>query len=157
MPFRSLPLFLCAALAVATMLGATLAVAHMGATGVVKERMELMKSIAKANKSIRDMVNGKEPFEIAKVAAAAKIVADHGIRIVALFPAGSGGGVSEAAPNIWDDPDGFRARANATVKAAHALEAAAKLDDLPAVTQAARVLGRTCSGCHRDYRIKKKK
>ena len=157
MRIRPLPSCLCAALAAAIALGATFAVAHTGATGVVKERMALMKAVAKANKSIRDMVNGREPFDIAKVAAAAKVIAEHGARIAALFPAGSGGGVSEAAPKIWEDPDGFKARADATVKAARALEAAAKLDDLPAVSQASRALGRTCSGCHQDYRIKKNK
>ena len=157
MQIQPLPSCLCAALAAAIALGATLAAAHMGATGVVKERMELMKTVANANKSIRDMVGGKETLDITKVASAAKTIAEHGTRIAALFPAGTGGGVSEAAPKIWEDPDGFKARADATVKAARALEAAAKLNDLPAVSQASRALGRTCSGCHRDYRIKKSK
>ena len=131
--------------------------AHMGATGIVKERMELMKSIGKAMKSIRKMADETAPLESAKVAGAAQEIADHGARIVALFPRGSAGRVSEASQKIWQDPAGFRRYADSMVTTADDLVAAAKANDREKIKSAYRALGRTCGNCHDDFRIKKRK
>ena len=48
-----------------------IALAHEGAKGVVKERMDLMKGQAKQMKLIGDMAKGKKKFDAAKAAAAA--------------------------------------------------------------------------------------
>jgi cytochrome c556 len=42
------------------------------------------------------------------------------------------------------------------VAAAKDLAAAAKANDAPAVKTAFRALGKTCGGCHKQFRIKKK-
>lgn len=133
------------------------AIAHMGAKGIVKERMEVMMAIGKAMKSMSSMARGKTPMNAANVAASAGEVAAHGKRIVALFPEGSGGGVSEATPEIWQDPDGFRRSADELVSAAEALRVAAASTDTDAIKTAFRALGKTCGGCHRKYRVKKKR
>ena len=49
---------------------ATLALAHEGATGVVKERMDMMKRQKKDMKLIGNMAKGKTKFDAAKAAAA---------------------------------------------------------------------------------------
>ncbi|WP_158007833.1 cytochrome c [Methyloceanibacter marginalis] len=48
-----------------------LALAHEGATGVVKERMDLMDTQKDAMKVIGEMAKGKVPFDAAKAAEAA--------------------------------------------------------------------------------------
>jgi len=131
--------------------------AHMGAKGVVRERMELMKSIGKTMKEIRKMANGKMPLESAKVASAATAIAHHGGRIGALFPQGSVDDVSEASPKIWEDPAGFKRSTDLLMKTANDLFAAAQSNDPAKVKSAFRSLGRTCSSCHTDFRIKKAK
>ena len=131
--------------------------AHMGANGIVQERMELMKSIGKAMKGIRKMARGKVPLKSAKVASAAKEIAHHGARIGALFPQGSAGGVSEASPKIWEDPANFQKSSDLLVQTANNLFAAAQSNDPAKVKSAFRALGRTCGSCHTDFRIKKAK
>ena len=82
---------------VAFFAGPTEIFAHGGATGIVngivKERMEVMKSIGK-------MARGKAPLDNKKIARAAGKIADHSTRITTLFPKGSDQGVSEASPKI---------------------------------------------------------
>lgn len=131
--------------------------AHMGAHGIVKERMELMKTIGKIKKSITKMARGKAPLDSAKVASAAKEMARHGARIGTLFPNGSDGGISEASPKIWKDPVGFQKSTDSLVAASDALLDAAQSNDPSKVKSAFRSLSRTCSGCHTDFRIKKRK
>jgi cytochrome c556 len=80
---------------------ATLALAHEGATGVVKERMDLMESQKDAMKLIGDMAKGKTPFDAAKAAEAARDISVTAKKIPELFPEGSGGDKSEALPAVW--------------------------------------------------------
>ena len=129
--------------------------AHGGAKGVVKERMEIMKSIAKDMKSVSKMARGKAPLDAEKIAKVASSIASHGERIPDLFPKGSGQGITEASPQIWTDPDGFKMSADRFIMAAQGLETAAKTNDVSAVKTAYRALGKTCSGCHKQFRIKK--
>ena len=86
---------------------ATLALAHEGATGVVKERMDLMETQKDAMKLIGDMAKGNTPFDAAKAAEAARDISLTAKKIPELFPEGSGGeeqersaprGVGEVGP-----------------------------------------------------------
>jgi cytochrome c556 len=135
----------------------TLLFAHSGAKGIVMERMAVMKSIGKSMKSMSRMARGKSPMDFATIETGAGALARHGGQIPALFPKGSGRGVSEASPKIWDDPGGFKLSANGMVAAARTLESAANVKDAVAVKISFRALGRTCGGCHKQFRIKKKK
>ena len=139
----------------ALLFSAPFAAAHMGAKGIVRERMEMMKSIAHEMKTVAAMVRGKTAFDGTRIEASAKRVAAHGTRIVAMFPKGSGGGVSEAANEIWTDPDGFRRAADDMIDAANRLRVAAQSGEANAVKGAFGDLGKSCGGCHRDYRVKK--
>ena len=127
--------------------------AHEGATGVVKQRMELMKKLGSSMKTISAMVGGKIPHETATFRQAALRIADHGgATLTALFPKGSVHGPSEATPGIWQDWNRFSAYAEEVRLHARALAEAA--DNPPEAVY--RRLGKTCGGCHRDFRKKKK-
>ncbi len=126
--------------------------AHQAAQGVVRERMEEMKAMARSMKAIGAMTRGAAPFDAAAATAAAALARRAG-GIVALFPEGSLGGVSEAGRAIWRDPDGFRAEADALIAAAHALETSLRAGDRPGADRAFRTVARSCSACHRDYRV----
>ena len=129
--------------------------AHSGAKGIVKERMELMKDIGKAMKILGAMARGKVPLDSAKVKAAADSIARHGQKIPALFPKGSTKGVTEAGPRIWKDPEGFQKSTNEMVDAARNITEQSK--NAAALKPAYRRLGKTCSACHKLYRVKKNK
>lgn len=128
---------------------------HMGASGVVKERMELMKSMAAAMKTIGKMARGEQTLDGARATDASGTLVRHGPRIHALFPAGSGGGVSEASPDIWRDAQRFREHADALVDRSARLHEAAKSNDIAAIRTAYRAVGKACSACHKRFRVKK--
>lgn len=152
---QRLPIILLAVFMSAAFAGPALT--HSGAKGVVKERMELMKSIGLAMKTIGGMARGRVPLEGKKIVRAAAAIGHHGERITGLFPKGSGHGVSEASPEIWRDWDGFKNSADRMVAVARDLEKAGRANDAAAVKAAYRALGRTCGSCHKLFRIKKKK
>ena len=130
------------------------ALAHKGATGIVKQRMELMKGIAEQMKALKPMMDGKAAYDPAGVAKAAEAIAAHATRIAQSFPKGSTEHPSEASPKIWTDWDGFEASAEALRKHASALKA-----DAGKGAGAAKALfaemAKTCKGCHEGYRVKK--
>ena len=89
------------------------AIAHGGATGIVKERMDLMSNIGKAQKSLVAMFSGKEPYNIQKVQQAAIAIENHaGERISKLFPEGTTQKPSEALPTIWKNWSEFQHLSN---------------------------------------------
>src|SRR4029453_14519855 len=104
-------------------LSATLALAHEGATGVVKERQDLMDSQKDAMKVIGDMAKGKKLFDGAAATKAANDIHTTAKKIHDLFPKGSGGekNKSDALPAVWEKWDRFTANADDLATAAGAL------------------------------------
>lgn len=87
--------------------------AHGGATGVVMERMELMKELKGAMKSLSDMFSGKADYDAAKVREAAAVLeAAAGETMTGLFPEGSLHGPTEAKPEIWQEWTRFQGLAD---------------------------------------------
>jgi len=136
---------------------ATLVLAHDGATGVVKERMDLMERQKDDMKIIGNMAKGKTPFDAAKAAEAARDIALTAKEIPELFPEGSTGGESEALPAIWEKWDRFTSGAEDLGRAADALVSAFDDRDNQDWKGAFRKVGEACKSCHEDFRAKKKK
>ncbi|WP_170362736.1 c-type cytochrome [Ruegeria arenilitoris] len=91
----------------ASMIAVT-ALAHGGATGIVKERMDGMSAMKDAMKTLTPMMQGKTPYDAGTVRDAAETIGRHaGDSMTRLFPEGSDGMPSEAKPAIWQDWDAF--------------------------------------------------
>lgn len=102
------------------------ALAHGGATGIVKERMDAMMAMGKAVKAVTPMMSGAAPYDAETMRAAARTFQEHsGEAMTSLFPEGSGGMPSEAKATIWSDWEGFAALAEQLGRYAEGLEAAA--------------------------------
>ena len=100
--------------------------AHGGATGIVKERMDAMTAISKANKALGAMFKGEVDYDPEAVQAAALEVKGHaGEAMTELFPEGSDGMPSEALPAIWEDWASFEALAGELATYSQALADAA--------------------------------
>ena len=129
------------------------ALAHSGATGVVKDRMEAMKAMADALEVIVPMTRGERAYDPGAYAAAARrIAAEAGRPLVDKFPEGSTQSPSEAAPAIWTDFARFSDLSMTLERRAAALAQAA--DNSAEVPRGAfRDMAQTCSACHEDYRI----
>jgi len=133
----------------------SLAYAHGGAKGVVKERMDLMSDIGKKMKSIAAMVKGEAEFNPASIETSAKAIAEHSGKINALFPKSTPMKPSEALPAIWQDWDGFSKLSDELGVQASKLAETAKGADKRAIMMEFAKTGKICSTCHTDFRLKK--
>ncbi len=135
------------------------AVAALGVTAVVAQsdpiaaRKALMKENGAQARVAREMIEGKQPFNLA---AAKKVLAtfeDAAKKMPALFPDNSKtGGDTAALPAIWEkkaDFDAKFAKFGTDAKAA-----GDKVKDLDSLKAAMGEVGKNCGGCHNDYRKK---
>ena len=134
---------------------ASLALAHEEATGVVKERMDLMEGQKDDMKLIGDMAKGNTPFDAAKAAAAARDIQTTSDKIPELFPEGSAGHPSEAKEEIWQDWEDFTAKADDLARAAGELSAALETAAGNEWTAAFKQVSDGCKACHKSYRLEK--
>ena len=78
------------------------ALAHSGATGVVKERMDAMDELGEVMKRLTPMMRGQSDYNPDIVRSAADAMIGHaGAQMTELFPEGSNGKPSEALDVIW--------------------------------------------------------
>jgi cytochrome c556 len=82
----------------------------------------------------------------------AKGMADLAKIVPNVFPKGSGVAKSEALPEIWENPDDFKAAIDKFVEAANGMSAAANDGDKVAIGPAMNALGQACKGCHDNFR-----
>ncbi|MGK0499563.1 MAG: cytochrome c556 [Oceanicoccus sp.] len=120
---------------------------------VIKHRQGVMEAIGghfgAAFSSMRgmDQFNTNQVFHAESLAALAKISADT-------FPAGSGDGKTKASADIWEKPEEFKKAMDEFVAKANTFAAASKADDLAAYGEAAKALGKSCKGCHDNFKEK---
>lgn len=124
--------------------------AHEGATGVAKERMDLMQSMSKEMKEISRRVNANRDLVV--IGESATRIRDTAPRIAALFPPGSGTGITDAKPEIWQRWDEFQGKALVLQKESTALGAIASAGDPKAIGAQFTALIHACTGCHTDFR-----
>lgn len=154
---RSIKIAIAAAsLLAAVFVGASVAVSHSGATGVVKERMMAMKDIGVRMKILAAMVRGITPFDAASAKEAADAIAVHARDVPRLFPKGSRHGPSEAVEKIWLEWPQFVAEAKTLEDRADSFGrltgTAMSGTDLG---RAFGDIGRSWKSCHGRYREKK--
>lgn len=134
-------------------LAAPFAVAHDGATGVVKQRMDAMGKIAAHLKSVNAMLRGTAELDTEAVQSAMDEIGMFARHMPDMFPKGTDAAPSEAGPKIWTDKADFDAKFADLSAAARAMSEAAASGDKASMGQAFGGLAKTCKGCHADYRI----
>jgi cytochrome c556 len=130
--------------------------AHGGATGVIKERMELMKSLGDRMKEMGAMVKGKAPFDAAAMADSARKIQQTAPEIAHLFPEGSLHKLSKALPAVWKEREKFNELTERLIQEAGNLNDVAMTGDRRSMMIQFTKVGKTCSSCHTDFRKKKK-
>ncbi|MGB0505539.1 MAG: c-type cytochrome [Pikeienuella sp.] len=126
------------------------AMAHSGATGKVKERMDGMKAMGAAMKTVGPMAQGKSPYEAQAVRDAGRAIEAHAQKMVGLFPKGSDHKPTRALPDVWSNDAGFQAIADKLTQAASAM--AANADDQGALADGFATVAKTCKDCHQVFR-----
>lgn len=137
-------------------IGSGLVLAHSGATGVTKDRMDRMGDIAAQMKILTAFAKGSSAFVADRIPDIADRLKVHGVALGSLFPEGSNAHPSEASDLIWEDSAGFEAElqrfreiTSQFAERANGLTAAADLN--PILGQ----LATSCKTCHKAYRLKK--
>lgn len=114
------------AVALSVALTSAFALAHGNASGVVKERMELMEEMKESMKSMSDIFSGKRDYDAQIIKKAARVIERNaGEALTRLFPEGSRHGPSEARPEIWQEWGRFEYQAALLKRYSTALEKAA--------------------------------
>ena len=129
---------------------AAVALAHTGATGIVKERMDFFSRSKDNLKLIKSYL---QIGDLALIVPLAEEIRDWAHQIPDYFPEGSGEPPSEASPEIWKDFTGFQKAAEANFEAASQLAAAARTTDGNKALAAFKNTAKTCKNCHKQYRL----
>ena len=128
--------------------------AHDHATGVVKERMDMMEVMAKRLKAIRERIDAKR--DLAAIKTDAEAIAAQAPHLVHLFPPGSTQRPTDARGAIWQNWSDFERKVTALETQSRKL-ASTSADDLPALSAQSRAVTEACGACHEKYRIKRRK
>lgn len=112
----------------------------------VKQRREIMRTIAKAGGEPFKMTRGEAPFDLAQVQATLKAIQDNAPRFKTLFPDDSKADGTAATAKVWESRAEFNGVIDKWVADARAASTAIKDEatfkaEYPALTQA-------CGGCH---------
>jgi len=134
------------------------ALAALGVTAVVAQgdpiaaRKALMKENGAQSRVAREMIEGKQPFDLAaaqKVLATFAAVDDKG---KSLWPATSKDGDTASLPAVWENKADFDAKLAKLSSDAKAAQG--KVKDLDSFKAVMGDIGKDCGGCHNTYRKK---
>jgi len=144
--------FVLAVLA-ALVLGASLSGPAMADGHLIKFRKSVMKAIGGTMGGLAAVVKG----QVAPQHAVPLADTMHQLSMVTphVFPEGSDFGETEALEVIWEKPAEFNNAVAAFTQAASALPGAARTGNMQVFGQAFGALGKSCKGCHMDFRQKK--
>ena len=141
-------------LVVAAMTVSGFVFAHSGATGVVKQRMDMMGDIGDNMKIIGTMIKTGD-FNRSAAQDAANAISNHATSVKELFPTDSLDKPSEALPQIWTDWDEFIAIGQQMgVEAEKLAKMAGGSSSVDEIKDQFRRLGQSCRSCHEKFRLK---
>jgi cytochrome c556 len=128
------------------------ALAHEGhdhATGVVRERMELMTDMGKRLLASSKRLRANKDLD--SVTSEARAILEAASKVTALFPAGSTQSPTAAKPAVWQEWGDFAAKAKNLEKESEKLMNTST-NDGAALRAQFRAVGFACDACHEKYR-----
>lgn len=135
------------------MLAALSASAWADGEAEYKYREGIMKSAGGHMSSMVAILRGRVHFD--NLAIHARGMADVAGIMPTVFPEGSRVSDTESSPEIWSGREGFDAAMDQFVAAANQMAGAAESGGMGEVGPAMQALGKSCKGCHDNYRITK--
>ncbi len=136
-------------LSVAAILAVGATVAYAQNADVIKQRRELMRTVASFTAPVVPIAKGEQVFDLAKVQAALKAIHEHAPKLKALFPDDSkAGGGTDALAKVWSDRAGFNAAIDNW--SANAKRTAELVKDEASFKENYPKFGGGCNGCHKS-------
>ena len=119
--------------------------------GIIKYRQNVMKSTAGHMGAIVDILKNGLPLE-AHVSDHARSMLQNSRMTLSMFPEGSGKGRTKSKQAIWENWSEFESAAKNFERESAKLAKVAESGDMEALAKQVRATGKTCSGCHRNFR-----
>lgn len=123
--------------------------AHKGAMGIVKERMDKFEASEKATKRIKQALSRGDT---AVITAEAEFLVSWAREMESYFPKNSNQSPSEAKDEIWLQWDDFVGAIQSFDNAAQALVEAATTEDPRTIRGAFSDMTKSCKSCHQQFR-----
>ena len=119
--------------------------------GIIKYRQNVMKSVSGHMGAIVDILKNGLPLK--------DHIVDHALSMqqisrmtLSMFPEGSGKGRTKSKQVIWEQWSEFESAAIDFERESIKLVEVAQSGDMEALSKQVRATGKTCSGCHRNFR-----
>ncbi len=120
------------------------------AQDVIAERKALMKRSDEQVRIGTAMIKGEQPFDLEKAQAIFSVFAEKAAKLPSLFPASSKTGDTRALPDIWNEPQEWKAAIEKFAADVKAAQAATK--DAQSFKMAFARVGKNCVECHEEFR-----
>jgi cytochrome c556 len=135
------------------------AFATLGITAVIAQsdpiatRKAIMKENGNQSRIAREMIEGKQPFNLVAAKKVLATFSETHDKVKNLWPDNSKtGGDTAALPAIWENKADFEAKL--AKFSADAKAAEAKVTDADSFKAQISEIGKSCGGCHNNYRKK---
>jgi cytochrome c556 len=119
--------------------------------GIIKYRQNVMKSVSGHMGAIVDILKNGLPLK--------DHIVDHALSMqqisrmtLSMFPEGSGKGRTKSKQVIWEQWSEFESAASDFERESIKLVEVAQSGDMEALSKQVRATGKTCSGCHKNFR-----
>ena len=119
--------------------------------GIIKYRQNVMKSVSGHMGAIVDILKNGLPLK--------DHIVDHALSMqqisrmtLSMFPEGSGKGRTKSKQVIWEKWSEFESATIDFERESIKLVEVAQSGDMEALSRQVRATGKTCSGCHRNFR-----
>ncbi len=120
----------------------------------IKYRENLMQNAKTHSKSIGAILKGKLATK-ENIVRHARALKEVSMMFPTAFPQGSDKGETRAKAEIWSNAKGFEKAAIDHQQAVDGLVKAADSADMAAIGDAMGKVGKSCKGCHKEFRAKK--
>lgn len=129
----------------------SVAVAHQGASGIVKDRMDRFSD---SQKQLKRLIGYAQAGQFDEAEQIAGDLAKWAEEMPSYFPEGSMQKPSQARPEIWLDFTSFTEKADVFRRASLSAGNAAAAQDRAGLTAAIKQVANSCKSCHTDFRMK---
>ena len=122
-----------------------------GSHGIIKYRQNVMKSVSGHMGAIVDILKNRLPLKN-HIVDHARSMQQISRMTLSMFPEGSGKGRTKSKQVIWEKWSEFESAAGYFERESIKLVEVAQSGDMEALSKQVRATGKTCSGCHRNFR-----
>ena len=119
--------------------------------GIIKYRQNVMKATGGHMGAIVDILKNRLPLAD-HIVDHARSIQQNSKMTLAMFPKGTGLGNTKAKPTIWENWSKFESAVQDFERESAKLAKVAESGDMEALAKQVRATGKTCGGCHRNFR-----